>query len=104
MKPGRHAVLVQCDPVIGQALGDRVLAEQHPADAPHGPDREEVGAPVFDGAERLDEGLRDLRGRRRPWIGAIGPEPREVVLVQDRAVIFETRRGQGGVLGRSPDR
>src|SRR4029450_8160142 len=51
----RHAVVVERDPVVGQAVGRRVLEQDDPADPPHVPHRLEVGLPGLDIVEAVAE-------------------------------------------------
>src|SRR5262249_23887520 len=64
LAPGRHAVLVQGDPVIGEAGRRRILEEDHPAHAAHLADGLEVGLPEVDRPERARQRLGDPRALR----------------------------------------
>src|SRR5206468_1506389 len=70
------------------AVGGRIFEKNYPADAAHVAHRLEILLPLLDRPEPLAEGLGHARARGRSRVGGLA-EVREVVLVQDHAVVLE---------------
>jgi len=52
------AVFVECDPVVAEPAGSRILKEDRPADAAHAANGLEIGCEAFDAAKVEPQSVR----------------------------------------------